>query len=705
MGPEVRHGGARGTPFATPTRAPASSVAAASMLVALVLLAACDPAPRPQPAQTVEVFLRTDLLPGAEFDELRLFVRDTSDRRLFPLTTERFDPRRDWANAAQRIAIFPDTLLGANVGFLQLELVSPLDDARTIRSTVAYPAEGPRIDFVVTRSCQDVRCDGTQRCLGGRCVPRDCRRGDEPSCGAASCAFDDECRAGVPDCAATGRCDAGVCLFTLVPSDCGPGHFCQPGDGCRPIPGAGRGNGQSCRTNAQCASDRCEGGTCCNRACSRCESCATGVCAVRPLTASEPSAEVCDGLDNDCDGSIDRGALVVDESNCGACGFACASGERCVDGRCNVESPCETLVGLTCADIEVATLEPARSHESMLFGSTLAVAGDLVAIGAPGDGFPLAGVSPAPELARAPNVGADYGGVHLYRRESGGWALEAVLRQPDRPLRNERYGQRLAARPGQVAVSGFDRPYVDVFREERGLWTGPERLMTSGSVQALAFDAEGRLVILGPRQLEVVDPEGRRQRFGGFDDARTFHVEGRGVAIATGTGALFIGSTVDGVRFGGRVSAELTALIIDGPRLFTAQGRTASEPGIEAFEEDLAGPPRLLQSLRRPESGFSALARVGDYLAAGSPDDPLADGGPLGVDVRLRSEDLTPGDGTVFLYPLPAGVPVDAPLYLRAETVSAGAHFGASLASDGTHLFVGAPGDGPGSVFVRRLAP
>ena len=48
-----------------------------------------------------------------------------------------------------------------------------------------------------------------------------------------------------------------------------------------------------------------------------------------------PSAEVCDGLDNDCNGKVDDGFdLLADDENCGACGLTCAAGTHCQQGKC-----------------------------------------------------------------------------------------------------------------------------------------------------------------------------------------------------------------------------------------------------------------------------------------------------------------------------------------------------------------------------------
>jgi hypothetical protein len=55
-----------------------------------------------------------------------------------------------------------------------------------------------------------------------------------------------------------------------------------------------------------------------------------------------PSPEVCDNLDNDCDGIVDQPFNLLEDSlNCGICGHACQQGQFCERGFCNWNEPVE----------------------------------------------------------------------------------------------------------------------------------------------------------------------------------------------------------------------------------------------------------------------------------------------------------------------------------------------------------------------------
>jgi len=91
------------------------------------------------------------------------------------------------------------------------------------------------------------------------------------------------------------------------------------------------GGGQDCDTN--CPNGVCQG---------ECTS-GTTVCVGTGLVCVpgiQPSLEVCDGKDNDCDGEVDNGFNTkTDPNNCGACGTVCSMDHAvggCVTGACQV---------------------------------------------------------------------------------------------------------------------------------------------------------------------------------------------------------------------------------------------------------------------------------------------------------------------------------------------------------------------------------
>jgi hypothetical protein len=188
-------------------------------------------------------------------------------------------------------------------------------------------------------SCVNGTCVAADLCAGVVCNPPDACHSAVCDPGTGRCIFPPRpngtaCNDGNV-CTQSDSCQAGVCVG--VPRVCDDGNpctddVCDPAAGCihRPKPdGTACGGGMVCQAGVcgQCvngATRSCYTGPAgtagvgvCSAGTQTCTSGVWGPCAGQVL----PSAETCDGLDNDCDGTYDEGSL-------------CPPGMVCVDATC-----------------------------------------------------------------------------------------------------------------------------------------------------------------------------------------------------------------------------------------------------------------------------------------------------------------------------------------------------------------------------------
>ena len=242
----------------------------------LVLLCACAPG-----ASSVFVELRTDLIPGIEFERIEVVRFGEDGTELLRQEVRRLGSR--------------DFVQGAQVAQLQGEdgdwlLEVRLRDARdglVVAQPVLVTVSGDTIvTALISRECRGVECPAAlgnathTACLAGECVNPRCTLESLEECGAPQCDTDESC--GSVECGAF-ECLDGYCFASSGTGEveCGDTQYCDPSVGCRAIP-----------TGADMDRDRWNDF----------EDCDDNNPRINP-----GASELCNGVDDDCDGVLDEG--------------------------------------------------------------------------------------------------------------------------------------------------------------------------------------------------------------------------------------------------------------------------------------------------------------------------------------------------------------------------------------------------------------
>ena len=179
---------------------------------------------------TLIVMLKTDLVPGAEFDAIRVRVTDPDEMPIDRVV----DLRADYLSGSP-IAELPGRIEQA----IDIEL-SILRDGLPVYvqpSDITLVGGQQSVKIIVQRGCvTDPECpraggdpDATA-CLDGLCVEPSCATIDADRCGTP-CVVDSACAATGSGCV-VGRCDEGFCFDVVDDRACGVGERCDADRGC-----------------------------------------------------------------------------------------------------------------------------------------------------------------------------------------------------------------------------------------------------------------------------------------------------------------------------------------------------------------------------------------------------------------------------------------------------------------------------------------
>jgi hypothetical protein len=199
----------------------------AALLVALAATACTD-------EFELTIDLRTDLVPGVEFDAVRTEVT----RGPTPIGLgQRAATRTDDFNTGSRVV----ELGGLEEGTYRVSVRLEQRGSFVAQRMLSVKLEGNLgVTALVTRDCGDLLCDGSDgvptSCLGGMCIDPECDAlgSSAGMCGEPLCATDADCTSSVA--CADALCIEGACFYRLHHDECSGAEWCNPDVGCLPLP-------------------------------------------------------------------------------------------------------------------------------------------------------------------------------------------------------------------------------------------------------------------------------------------------------------------------------------------------------------------------------------------------------------------------------------------------------------------------------------
>ena len=321
------------------------------------------------------------------------------------------------------------------------------------------------------------------------------------------------------------------------------------------------------------------------------------------------------------------------------------------------------------------------------FGRSVAVDDDTVVVGAPYDD----------------DGGSDSGSVYVFSKPSSGWATVkgSVKLTASDPASQELFGRSVAVDGTDVVVGASNdnsKGSVYVFSEPAGGWAS-----ATSNVKLTAFDAAngddfGRSVAIDGDTV-VVGAEDDDDGGSKSGSAYVFSKPAGGWATANNGAKLTAADAAEGDRFGRSVAIDGSTVVVGAPN---DDDGGADSGSAYVFSEPAGGWATASDDVKLTAADAAADSRFGHSVAI---DDTTVMVGAHGDD------DAGSGSGSVYVFAEPAGgwATTSSSFKLVAADGATNDWHGLSVAIDGTTVVVGAPydddnGSGSGSVYMYHAA-
>lgn len=307
---------------------------------------------------------------------------------------------------------------------------------------------------------------------------------------------------------------------------------------------------------------------------------------------------------------------------------------------------------------QVARLVPPVQQTGNYFGSSVAVSGDTVVVGAWGED--------------RPGVGFDVGRAYVYKRNAGTWTLQATF-DPQAPLQNGYFGVSVDIQGGLIIVGSWQND-VAVFTRSFNAWSFEGDIIDPTPPPSSLNDADyfGRSVSLEGDTLLISelssDPTGRVQV---YERNGTSWQHQAALVPAIARPGAWVGSTV---------------LLAEGTAFVASQSSASTDPQAVALFERAGTTWTEESSVLGHDTWHNAIpmrdaARDGDLFVVGAGSTSTAGG---------------------YVFELVGGRWIETAT-VRSNPQVADAFTGSSVELDGAEILLGVPGLGEVQIFT--LAP
>jgi len=349
------------------------------------------------------------------------------------------------------------------------------------------------------------------------------------------------------------------------------------------------------------------------------------------------------------------------------------------------------------------------------FGTSVAIAGDTLAVGAPGEDSNATGVNGN----QLDNSALKSGAVYVFTRSNGTWSQQAYLKASNTEA-GDNFGINLTLSGDTLAVGAYtedsnatgvdgnqadnsrpDSGAVYVFTRSGGTWSQQAYLKASNAGGLFGYNLSvsgDTLAVAAPWEDSNATGVNGNQANNSAPDAGAVYVFTRTAGVWSQQAYLKGSNTEAGDRFG-------QGLALDGDTIAAgARFEASAATGINGDETNNTSPNAgavyifnrtggvwtQQAYLKASNSGAGknfggSVTIAGDIVAVGS---RLEDSNATGIDGN-QADNTAPDSGAVYVFTRSGGAWTQK-AYLKASNTGAGAEFGENVALSGNSLAVGA---------------